>query len=152
MWGLNNFDKRKIIKASFRRWNPHVVCLQETKIGIIDRGVINSIGGNNWFDWDFLGSVGAAGGILIMWDRRVVVKKDVPIGEWSVSCLLRMVENNKPWVFSGVYGPCANDRRQGLWDELRLVRSRWNVPWCIGGMSFVIRRSVRALRGIPLLL
>lgn len=125
VWGINDLDKRKVITTFFRRWKPHVVCLQETKMGIIDIRVINCIGGGNWFDWDFLGAEGLAGGILVMWDKRVITKMDVLIGACSVSCLLKTVENDKLWVISG-------DRRLLLWNELKMVRSRWSVPWCIG--------------------
>lgn len=95
MWGLNDSNKRKVIKAAFRRWRPHVLCLQETKMGSVDRRVIGSIGGGRWFDWDFLGSVGASEGILIMWDRRVVSRMGGFSGKWTLSCLMKMVENDR---------------------------------------------------------
>jgi hypothetical protein len=39
----------------------------------------------------FLGSVGASGGILLMWDRRVVEKIDEVVGDFSISCRFRSV-------------------------------------------------------------
>lgn len=79
----------------FRRWRPHVVCIQETKIGVIDRRVVNSIGGERWFDWVYLEAVGSAGGILGMWDRRVITRMDSEMGSFSVSCLFKAVENDR---------------------------------------------------------
>lgn len=80
VWGLNELGKRQIIKAALRRWKPNVVCLQETKMGFIDRRVVSSLGGGRWFDWEFLGAAGSSKGILVMWDKRVVVKMDVVTG------------------------------------------------------------------------
>ena len=37
-------------------------------------------------DWLYLGSVGASGGVLLMWDNRVVEKLEEAVGHFSVSC------------------------------------------------------------------
>lgn len=132
VWGINDFRKRQFIKAALRRWKSHVICFQETKMGAIHRRVVSSLGGGRWFDWDFLGAVVSAGGILVMWDKRVVSRMDVVMGNHSVSCLMKSVENDKLWIFSGVYGPCADNLRFNLWEELKAIRLKWNVPWCIG--------------------
>ena len=53
----------------------------------------------------YLGFVGASGGIILMWDRRVVEKLDVAMGHFSISCKFRNVLDHKEWAYSGVYGP-----------------------------------------------
>lgn len=45
-------------------------------------------------DWYCLDSRGASGGILIVWDRRVVEKIDMDIAWFSVSCLFRNVDKD----------------------------------------------------------
>lgn len=100
---------------------------------------LNDLGKRQIVKAVFLGAVGHAGGILVMWDRRVVVKTDVVIGEFSVSCCFKSVENDKSWLFSGVYGPCSDAARHRLWEELRLAKARWQLPWCVGGDLNVIR-------------
>ena len=42
----------------------------------------------------FLGSIGASGGILLMWDGRVVEKLEDVVGYFSVSCKFRNVEDH----------------------------------------------------------
>ena len=42
-------------------------------------------------DWMFLGFVSVFGGILLMWDRRVVEKIDEAMRDFSVSCRFRGV-------------------------------------------------------------
>ena len=43
----------------------------------------------------FLGSIGASGGILLMWDKRVVEKVEDAVGQFSVSCKFKNVEDQK---------------------------------------------------------
>ena len=62
--GLNEQDKRLWVKNLIRKWKADIVCLQETKMELINRGTICSLWGDQHVDWLFLGSVGAYGGIL----------------------------------------------------------------------------------------
>jgi hypothetical protein len=76
---------------------------------------------------------GASGGILLMWDRRVVLKIDVCRGSFVVACSFKNVDGGLEWAFVGVYGLNRNTFRRLLWEELAGVRSLWDMPWCIGG-------------------
>jgi hypothetical protein len=44
-------------------------------------------------DWFFSASRGASGGILPIWDRRVLEKIKEHVGEFIVACSLRNVED-----------------------------------------------------------
>uniref|UniRef100_A0A2N9HJW1 Reverse transcriptase domain-containing protein n=1 Tax=Fagus sylvatica TaxID=28930 RepID=A0A2N9HJW1_FAGSY len=81
----------------------------------------------------------ASGGILIMWDRRVVEKMDSAVGQYSISCKFRNVLDQTDWAFSGVYGPNINRERDIMWEELAGVASWWGVPWVVGGDFNVVR-------------
>jgi hypothetical protein len=37
-------------------------------------------------DWCFMGLRGASGGVLLMWDRRVVEKIEDSVGSYAVAC------------------------------------------------------------------
>lgn len=139
VWGLNDLSKRRIISAVIRRQKPHVICLQETKMESVEKAVVDSVGGNKWVDWDYIGAIGAARGVLVMWDSRTFSLLGTFKGSFSVSCLFKGVEKNITWVFSGIYGPCLDASRVVLWDELKLVRQKWNFSWCVGGDLKVIR-------------
>ena len=41
----------------------------------------------------------------MFWDRRRISLVDSVIGNFSISCLFRMVEVGYQWAFSRVYGP-----------------------------------------------
>ena len=42
-------------------------------------------------DWVYFGFVGASGGVLVMWDRRVVEIVEEAVGDFSVSCRFKNV-------------------------------------------------------------
>ena len=64
--GLNDREKRLRIKALLRLWKGDVICLQETKLGFIDRSFVRSIWGCSYMGWSYLASQGASGGVLLM--------------------------------------------------------------------------------------
>uniref|UniRef100_A0A2N9EFE5 Reverse transcriptase domain-containing protein n=1 Tax=Fagus sylvatica TaxID=28930 RepID=A0A2N9EFE5_FAGSY len=76
---LNDCDKRLHIRNLIRLWKADVVCLQETKLGEVDRRLIKSLWGCPHLDWLSMGSNGASGekgelygkelaGIISWWD------------------------------------------------------------------------------------
>jgi exonuclease III len=137
--GLHDRDKRLRIKNLLKEWHVDVVCLQETKMEVITGQFVRSLWRCQYVDWMFLGSNGASGGILLMWDKRLVEKVEDAVGFFSVSCKFKNVEDQKIWMFTGVYGPNdARDRRL-MWDELAGMRSWWEVPWVLGGDFNVVR-------------
>lgn len=68
--------------------------------------------GDSWTHWEHLDAQGTSGGILVMWDGRVVSKIGTRLGKFSVSCYLQGVVDESRWVFSGVYKPCKDARRK----------------------------------------
>ena len=77
-------------------------------------------------------AVGAAGGVLICWDKRSLELLEWEEGQFSISCKFRTVENGVIWVFTGVYGPFTKEDRECLWDEFGAIRGLWGEPWCVG--------------------
>ena len=90
-------------------------------------------------DWCYVAAIGAAGGILLMWDKRVVSRLNMEVGECVVACSFKNVVDGFEWAFARVYGPNGNIDRRRLWDELAGLLSWWDLPWCIGGDFNVIR-------------
>jgi len=130
--GLNDEDKCPRVRNLLREWKVDIVCFQETKLEVMSCSVVRSLWGCHYVDWCCLDSRGAFGGILIMWDRRVVEKIDECVGEFTLAILFRNVEDYFSWAFAGIYGPNSDGDGRFLWDELAGLLSWWNFPWCIG--------------------
>jgi hypothetical protein len=131
--GLNDMDKRLRISNLLRLWKVDIVCFQETKIERMSSWFVHSLWDCPYVDWCHVDSRGASGGILLMWDRRVVSRIDSCMGRFVVACTFRNVEDGFEWAFAGVYGPNRDHIRWRLWEELAGLISIWEVPWCIGG-------------------
>jgi hypothetical protein len=71
-------------------------------------------------DWIYKAAVGASGGMLLMWDRRVVEKREECMGGYTLACSFKNVEDQFEWVFGGVYGP-NGDVERGIFGRSWLV-------------------------------
>jgi hypothetical protein len=111
-----------------RQWKANIICLQETKLEFIPNNIVRSLWGCPYDDWCYLASCGASGGMLIMWDKRIVEKIDGFVGEFVLACSFRSVVDDFSWAFVGVYGPNIDALRSSLWDELSGLSSWWELP------------------------
>jgi exonuclease III len=140
--GLNAFKKRLKIRGLLKEWKANIVCLIETKMNVISREVVRSIWGGQHVGWMYMGS---NGGLLLMWDRRVVEKREDCMGHYTMACCFQNMQDHFVWGFGGVYEPNDDVERRILWEELAGLRVLWEVPWCIGGdfniVCFLSERS-----------
>ena len=120
--GLNSPQKCELVKYWLHNWKCDAVCLQETKLDKIDLPLVRSLWGNSFVDWEMLPAIGTAGGVLLLWDRRVLELLDSAVCQFFVSCLWKCVADGLEWVWTSLYGPNNDGLRHGLWDELRSVR------------------------------
>ena len=56
---------------------------------------MRSLGSGRFLDWGAIGVQGVAGGILICWDKRTLEVLEMEMGQFSISCRLRNVEDEK---------------------------------------------------------
>jgi hypothetical protein len=64
--GLNDRDKRHQVRHMLKMGKDDAICLQETKMDLITRGIVRGLWSLPQVDWLYLGSDGASGGILLM--------------------------------------------------------------------------------------
>ena len=145
--GVNDREKRKLIKEVIKSQKADLVCLQETKIQEMLNGLVKSLGVGRCLEWGVLNSRGAARGVLVFWDNRVLKLEEMEVGKFTVSCRFKNCEDGFGWCFSGVYGPTAKYERKELWSELGAIRGLWNEPWCVAGDFNMIRFPYERNRG-----
>ncbi|RVW51255.1 hypothetical protein CK203_075421 [Vitis vinifera] len=86
------------------------------------RRIVKSVGGR-FLDWRTLEATGAAGGVLVCWDKSLGIH--------------------------GVYGPFNKKDRECLWEELGAVRGLWGDPWCVGGdFNVTLAQGERSRQGM----
>ena len=83
--GTGHPDKRRGIKSLVCKVNLDILVLQESKRIYIDRRFIGSIWSSRFKEWVSLPSIGAPGGLVIVWDSRRVSVEESLLGDFSVS-------------------------------------------------------------------
>ena len=119
--GVNNLEKRKVIKQFIRDQRVDLVCLQETKVQNMNLRMARSLGARRFSDWVSVDASGSAGGILLMWDKRSLEASETVCGIFTASCSFRNVEDRFQWIFTGVYGSVLANLKEDMWEELGSV-------------------------------
>ena len=65
VYGLNDLEKRKLIKAVVRNQKPDSVCLLETKVKEMSLQMVKSVGVGRFLNWASVDARGATGGLLL---------------------------------------------------------------------------------------
>ena len=79
--------------------------LQEAKIQTMSKELVRSLGSSGWSDRGAMDAYGSTGGLLICWDKRSLEVLEMEVGNFSISCRFRNVEDGLTWIFTGMYGP-----------------------------------------------
>ena len=124
-------------------YRPWILCVQETKLEIINDFFCASLWGNPYHSYSYRPSVGASGGILTIWDTTEV---DVMITRSMAHVVIiqgKMLQNGADFSLANVYAPCESLRRQDVWNQLGLVISNFrDSSWCVCGDFNAIRSQV----------
>lgn len=131
--GLGSRERRCMVRELAKKNNPDIISLQETKLMQVDKKLIMSVCNFHSPGWIALPSVGASGGVLLIWNEEVVLCHETKVDKFSVSILAALKGENQRWVVTGVYGPPGGAHLEDCLVELGRVRDRWEVPWCVGG-------------------
>ncbi|KAG2688583.1 hypothetical protein I3760_09G102600 [Carya illinoinensis] len=91
---LNEINKRQHIKKLLREWRADIVCFQEINLKLVTRKIMRGVWSCPYVDWVYLASNGASGGILVIWDKRVMEKIEEFVGDYTVACSFKMVEDD----------------------------------------------------------
>lgn len=147
--GLGSCAKRKRVKEVILKATPDIVMLQETKFECLDTLSIRDIWDSRFKEWECFPSLGASGGMLLIWDTRFASKIDSFHGNFSVSVLLE-IKGRGSWWFTSVYGPNCPRQRSFFWEELGFLFGFCGPNWCLGGDFNAIRSPDEKLGGSSL--
>lgn len=105
--GLNSDKKWNGIRDRVSENNCDVICLQETKCSTFDLSFIHQFCNNSFDSFEFLPSIGASGGSLIVWKSSIFHGSLIFQNEYASSILLNSTHNNANWVITNIYAPCT---------------------------------------------
>jgi len=116
--GLGSFEKRREVCNLVREKKLFILCVQETKLSVIDMNLCKSIWGGDLVDFSFQPSVGALGGIVTMWDTREVEVWSSMSCEHVLAISGCFVKTGDLFTVFNVYVPCDSVWQQVLWNNL----------------------------------
>ena len=112
--GLGGFEKRREVSQLVREKKPFIVCIPETKLTVFDEVTCKSLWGDANVGFSFQPSVGAAGGLLTLWDYTKVEVWSSLSFEHVLVITGRFLQSEEHFVLFNVYAPSDVNRQQAL--------------------------------------
>ncbi|XP_016178468.1 uncharacterized protein LOC107620885 [Arachis ipaensis] len=118
-----------MVKSLKKKYNLNMLGLLETKREVLTKYNIARLWGHSSVDWEFVESVGTAGGLLLIWDEVVFKIQNCYKGERWLCVEGVLTKTNFLCAFCLVYGAHAREEKQGVWEELSYVAGLCSVPF-----------------------
>jgi exonuclease III len=115
--GLNSRAHFHVVADLVMQERISLLCLQETKIHVIDNQFIIAMLGSS-FHHAFLPANGNHGGILVAWQSKVCSASQVHQSPNTITLRLAMLPNTAPWWITVVYNPQLEQDNVAFLDEL----------------------------------
>jgi exonuclease III len=104
--GINAVEKWDAVRDKIEESSCSVVCLQETKREHFDVSYIRNFAPRRFDRFDFIPSVGASGGILVVWNSSVFIGDVIDKQRFGITLNFQSSYDNNTWKLTTVYGPC----------------------------------------------
>jgi exonuclease III len=139
---MNSRARQEDIKQVTNTFKPDLICIQETKMEVINSTIIRSTLG---YDYEgqfvYLPASGASGGILIAVRDSVLQILNPTTTAHIISVAIHDRKIKKTWWFTGVYGPQGELEKKMFIRELRLLKQATPLDWVIMGDFNLIYNS-----------
>lgn len=133
MRGLNDKNKRKLIKQEIQKESPQLVCLQETKWSSDNSFHIKETMGSKLSQFQTLKAIGTAGGVIIAWDESCFEMIDTKVGRYCLTIDFHLKLDSTVFRYTGVYGPSTNRGKGQFFREIREAKPEIDMPWMVAG-------------------
>jgi len=145
--GLGGGEKRAEVLRLVLEKNPLVLCLQETKLELMNEQLVKSLWGDGVHNLSYQPSIGASGGLVTVWDMsRIEVTSSVSFRHVLV-IKGKVLLTGEDFVILNVYAPCDSEATKILWGNLLLhIQNNIDVCICVFG-DFNSMRSVDERKG-----
>jgi hypothetical protein len=139
--GFGGYEKRSEVRRLVVDKKPVVLCLQESKLSVVDDLLIENIWRSSPSGFSFQSSIGASSSLTV-WDSNVVEVWSTMSFPPILVIIGQVIETCQEFVIANVYAPYDTALKQVLWDQLKLfVVNNGDANICLCG-NF---NSVRSL-------
>jgi exonuclease III len=109
--GLNASDKHDAVRNKIDESGASIICLQETKLQNVDMHIIRKFAPRRYDKFDFIPSLGASGGILVLWNSAQFLGLTLDKQPFGLTISFTSQFNSAMWKLTTVYGPCHDPER-----------------------------------------
>jgi hypothetical protein len=109
--GINGVEKWDAVRNKIEESSCSVIYLQETKKEAFDMSFIHNFVPKRFDKFELIPSVGASGGILVLWNSSVFVGQVLDMIPFGLTVDFTSVHNHDFWKLTIVYGPCHEPQR-----------------------------------------
>jgi exonuclease III len=138
--GLNAKSHRDALRSLVDVERPSIVCVQETKLSVIDDFIVMQILGTG-FDYVSLPADGTRGGVLVAWRSSLWSGCSFSVRRFSISVRLAPFTGGDEWWLTSVYGPATDLLKPVFLAELHDLRQVRTGPWLLCGDFNMIYRA-----------
>ena len=132
--GMNNPARRKVIRDLSGEKRCTIVCIQETKMQLIDQAVVTETLGNNFgTNFAVLPAAGTRGGALLAAHDDFYQIIQTELRAHSVSARLQSKTSVVEWWLTVVYGPQDDQEKVQFLQDLSELRNSINGKWLVIG-------------------
>ena len=110
--GLNGEKRQLALRSKIEESRCSIICVQETKCEFIDQRLLRKFSPKRFDNFAYSPSVGASGGILVMWCSAVFNGRLIQIADFGIIIEFTSVHNGESWTLVSVYGPCHGQKRE----------------------------------------
>jgi exonuclease III len=142
--GLNAKPKQLALLNAIKISGCDVLCLQETKKEHFDLQFIKSCCPSCFDEFVYVPSVGASGGLIIIWKSSVFSGIVMHCESFALSVYFTSKQSSKSWTLINIYGPCQGEQRDKFVQWLYALNIPADEDWLIvGDFNFIRSPSNR---------
>lgn len=138
--GLNSPARRDTVRELIAAERPSLICLQETKLFVINDFDVLCIAGAG-FDYVFLPAANTRGGILVAWRSDTWAVTNVSMHTYSVSAKVQALADGNEFWLTTVYGLATDPDKPAFLQELHDLRQVRLGAWLLTGDFNMIYRA-----------
>jgi hypothetical protein len=109
--GINSEKKWVALSNKIEESGCDIICLQETKRESFDLAYIKKNCPKKFTRFEFVPSVGASGGLIIILNGSLFKGEMAFHNEFSLSVKFQCNLSNDSWILTNIYGPCQSERK-----------------------------------------
>jgi exonuclease III len=142
--GINADNRQRQVRSKIEEGECDIICLQETKCEQFDWRAIRKFCPKRFDCFACAPSVGASGGILVLWNSAIFSGLLVQTEKYGIIINFTCMHNNEAWTIVCVYGPCQGVQRDNFVTWLYNLQIPSEENWLfLGDFNFMCSQDNR---------